>query len=70
MSINVLAPCDRGRTSCRNENGDLGNCCSGDRCDLDKIKSLPWDPTFGVNDACYHHCDNDKCYSTGKPTLS
>ena len=51
---------------CRNENEDFENCCSGTTCDLDTIKSLAWEPSFGLKDSCYHHCDAHMCYNTRK----
>ena len=61
-----LDNCDRGQISCGNGLGENQNCCNDRNCDLDRIKSLPWEDSLGINHACYQRCDQNKCYSTSK----
>ena len=50
---------------CQNEEGESENCCNGNKCDLDTIKSLPWDPQFGKDEKCYKYCGTNECYPEG-----
>ena len=44
---------------------DSGSCCSHESCDLNDVRSLPWEPRFGTNPACYGSCDGIRCYPQG-----
>ena len=62
--------CQRGLSWCTNSNDDGGNCCAEYDCDLDEVRKLPWDPTFGKRSVCYARCDFNKCYPTETDTTT
>ena len=62
--------CDRGINLCKNyakeqSEVDTGTCCSHESCDLNEVRSLAWEPSFGSNPACYGRCDDIRCYPQG-----
>ena len=62
--------CERGQISCGNGLGENQNCCNDRNCDLDRIKSLPWDESLGIAHACYDNCNHEKCNGTSKLILT
>ena len=66
MHINFLDSCNRGKVTCENGNGETGACCNDQRCDLDTIRSLPWNQNLGFTPDCYQRCDEKRCYNTCK----
>ena len=58
--------CGRGQIECNNGFGETEVCCNDEKCDLDRIKSLPWDENLGVVHGCYKRCDENMCYNTSK----
>ena len=66
-SMEKAAICSRGQVQCDSGNGVTETCCSDRSCDLDRIKSLPWEESLGITHACYQRCDQNRCYSTSKP---
>ena len=57
--------CSRGQILCDNGDGVAETCCNDPSCDLDRIKSLPWDQSLGVTPGCYKQCSENKCNNTG-----
>ena len=69
-TINLVDSCSRGNVSCENAEKDAENCCNDKNCDLDRIKSLPWNSNLGLNHGCYKRCDQNECYETGIDTYN
>ena len=64
---NFLTPkgsCARGHIECGNGDGNSKKCCNDPNCDLDRVKSLPWDENLGLSHDCYRRCDENMCYNT------
>lgn len=62
--------CGRGQIECENGLGETNMCCNDKRCDLDRIKSLPWDETLGVVHSCYKRCNESFCMNTSKNLMN
>ena len=58
--------CTRGHIECGNGDGNAKKCCNDPNCDLDTVKSLPWDENLGISHDCYQRCDENMCYNTSK----
>ena len=67
--LHLIGSCTRGKRACENENGISENCCNNPDCDLDLIKSRPWDENLGIIPECYNRCDDEICYNTSKKTM-
>ena len=69
-TINFLDSCGRGNIPCENEEKVVETCCNDKNCDLDRIKSLPWNANLGFNRECYKRCDENECYELGIDTYN